>query len=291
MADKDYDNEGEYQYRDDLDQGEPVEAAEPVAELPAPAKKSLLKRLKNRKVLFVLGFVIVVVIVYNVLGSGRSASPNAMPVLPPAAIQAHAPVVPLAVLPIEEPKPAPKPIPEKRVVQSTIDRTELNVIANNIATAVKNSAAQQLQSFSADYNARLDGLQEENATLNKKLDDMNHHLAVLSTQLTTLQTQNSILRSNQARMASDEGYHFNASGAITTAAVSSTQAASATANTKPIYTVQAVIPGRAWLSTNDGSTLTVAVGDVVPGFGEVVSIDSMKGLVVTRSGQVISSGE
>jgi intracellular multiplication protein IcmG len=54
-----------------------------------------------------------------------------------------------------------------------------------------------------------------------------------------------------------------------------------------IYNVQAVIPGRAWLIGQNGSTLTVREGTKIAGYGIVKLIDPLQGRVVTSSGQVI----
>lgn len=56
------------------------------------------------------------------------------------------------------------------------------------------------------------------------------------------------------------------------------------------YFVQAVIPGRAWLHAADGTTITVAVGDEIPGYGKVASIDAYSGAVMTNSGRQINYG-
>lgn len=60
--------------------------------------------------------------------------------------------------------------------------------------------------------------------------------------------------------------------------------------TGPQYTVEAVVPQRAWLQTADGSTMTVMIGDDLPGLGAVVSIDPYSGNVTTASGTVIKYG-
>lgn len=60
--------------------------------------------------------------------------------------------------------------------------------------------------------------------------------------------------------------------------------------TGPQYTVEAVVPQRAWLQTADGSTITVMVGDDIPDLGAVVSIDPYSGNVTTASGTVIKYG-
>lgn len=59
---------------------------------------------------------------------------------------------------------------------------------------------------------------------------------------------------------------------------------------EPQYTVEAVVPQRAWLQTKDGSTITVMVHDDVPGLGSVVAIDPYSGNVTMTSGAVIKYG-
>jgi intracellular multiplication protein IcmG len=56
---------------------------------------------------------------------------------------------------------------------------------------------------------------------------------------------------------------------------------------KPVYYIQAIIPGRAWLKNTNGTTLTVSEGQIIPGKGEVRIIDPVQGKVVLSSGQII----
>lgn len=55
----------------------------------------------------------------------------------------------------------------------------------------------------------------------------------------------------------------------------------------PTYTLQAVVPGRAWIVRDDGMLFTVAVGDNVRGFGVVARIAPEEGAVYARTGAVI----
>lgn len=57
------------------------------------------------------------------------------------------------------------------------------------------------------------------------------------------------------------------------------------------YFVKAVIPGRAWLIAENGSTLTVRTGSVIPGYGVVTMVDVSQGRVLTNSGKVITFGQ
>lgn len=53
------------------------------------------------------------------------------------------------------------------------------------------------------------------------------------------------------------------------------------------YYLQAVIPGRAWLVAENGTTLTVREGSSLAGYGFIRSIDPKQGHVLTSSGKVI----
>ncbi|MGD9592643.1 MAG: hypothetical protein AB7V32_08995 [Candidatus Berkiella sp.] len=58
----------------------------------------------------------------------------------------------------------------------------------------------------------------------------------------------------------------------------------ADAFTNPSISVHAIIPGRAWLRTVDGKTITVTEGDSIGEYGKVLKIDAPNGLVITTSG-------
>lgn len=53
------------------------------------------------------------------------------------------------------------------------------------------------------------------------------------------------------------------------------------------YFIQAVIPGRAWLMSTKGATLTVSRGSAVPGYGDVRLINPKLGRIFTSSGRII----
>ncbi len=56
---------------------------------------------------------------------------------------------------------------------------------------------------------------------------------------------------------------------------------------KPIYYVRAIIPGRVWLNLQDGSTLTLGLGDKLTGYGVITAIDPNQGTITLSSGAVI----
>jgi hypothetical protein len=55
------------------------------------------------------------------------------------------------------------------------------------------------------------------------------------------------------------------------------------------YSVQAIIPGRAWLKSDSGDTVTVAEGDMLRGYGRVTKIDPYDGIVnIDTGGKVVT---
>lgn len=57
-----------------------------------------------------------------------------------------------------------------------------------------------------------------------------------------------------------------------------------------VYHVKALIPGRAWLESNRGTTTSVKVGDTLKNYGQITSINPNTGMVDTSSGRVIKYG-
>lgn len=54
------------------------------------------------------------------------------------------------------------------------------------------------------------------------------------------------------------------------------------------YIIRAMVPGRAWLQGSNGSSLSVAVGNEVPGHGTVTDIELNSGQVMMSDGSVFS---
>ncbi len=56
---------------------------------------------------------------------------------------------------------------------------------------------------------------------------------------------------------------------------------------KIAFTVQAIIPGRAWLKSDSGDTVTVAEGDALKGIGRITKIDPYDGIVQIDTGRKV----
>ena len=59
---------------------------------------------------------------------------------------------------------------------------------------------------------------------------------------------------------------------------------------KLVYSLRAVVSGRAWVVGSNGLSQTVSVGDPIPGYGVVESIDPERGVVTTSTGRNIKYG-
>ena len=57
-----------------------------------------------------------------------------------------------------------------------------------------------------------------------------------------------------------------------------------------VYEVKSVVPGRAWIQSSTGEFLSVGVGETLPGYGKVESINAATGSVRLSSGAVIEYG-
>ena len=72
-------------------------------------------------------------------------------------------------------------------------------------------------------------------------------------------------------------------------AVEATPQPAAATEPKIAYTVQAIIPGRAWLRSDAGDTVTVTEGDVIKDVGRITKIDPYDGIVQVNTGTKVVS--
>ncbi|EKD45863.1 MAG: IcmG [uncultured bacterium] len=56
------------------------------------------------------------------------------------------------------------------------------------------------------------------------------------------------------------------------------------------YHIRAIVPGRVWLESADGKSVTLRVGDNLEGYGAVRVISSRQGMVVMSNGSIIQYG-
>jgi len=119
----------------------------------------------------------------------------------------------------------------------------------------------ELQSQLQNFDSDLSDIKSTLADLNSRLVDMNEQTQLLRTQ------QEAFLQKQQ-----------KAETKLTERKKSAP---------KPIYYVRAIIPGRVWLTLQDGSTLTLGMGDKLAGYGIITAIDPNQGTITLSSGAII----
>lgn len=256
MADNDQFDD-EYHFAD-LDMDSPVsEETETSTETPMPTLDSNESNVR-RNSLIVIAAVIVFLIFYKFIGSFFSTTKQATddiaatPIIQPA----PAPVIQQPkVEPVTVAPPVPAVVPNQDIVQMNQKISSLELSQESLRNQV-NSVSSQL------------------GGINTNVNDLSEKIASLTQSLNTLMEKVD-RQSSEINMLMDRTRPKPAPKVVKERPA------------KPIYYIQAVIPGRAWLISPNGSTLTVRVGTLIQGYGVVSSIDAIQGRVMTSSGQVI----
>lgn len=165
----------------------------------------------------------------------------------------------------------PNSIFPNQINNQDVDAKIAEISANN------EKMASQLQ---ADYTQKISDLETQNKELQKQLEVLNTRVANSEAQLTQL-IQALIRQSQGNTNAPIEQPPASPTGPLTSSSAINMGAA---IQQKLSYNVQAIIPGRAWLKSDNGETLTVAEGDVIRDLGRVMKIDPYDGVVEINTG-------
>jgi hypothetical protein len=166
--------------------------------------------------------------------------------------------------------PPPSPaVPDKAVV----DRLSALEDSNNKLIGQLNAEyAHKLAEFETQDKV----LQDQVRALNAKVSGMEAQMNQL---LQTLNKQNAPRPTDNATAITPPSEGNN-----TAPVILPSSSASPTSSSKSNYSVQAIIPGRAWLRTDAGETVTVAEGDLLKGLGRVTKIDPYDGTIQIDTG-------
>ena len=265
---KKYDGSEESEYHfsdDDVSYEVETEAAKPAAE--TQPKLSLGERLSQsrRSIIGVVIFLVLVFIVYKMVmpsstppstnitsvpattAQQNSTATQTVPMVQPGSSFAN--TQPGAIIPVQGPAQNQPPA----------------FVAPAQPVGISLETQQKLDQMQADYTQKVNDLTAQNQTLQGQVQG-------LTTRLSTMEAELNQLIKVLTRQA--------AQGAT----ADMTAAVQAQASAQAVYSVQAIIPGRAWLRSDTGETLTVAEGDMVPSVGRVTKIDPYNGVVVLNTG-------
>ena len=133
-----------------------------------------------------------------------------------------------------------------------------------------------LQSGATQSSSQITNIENQINTLTSTVNSIQSNVAAVTTQLQAIASS---LQQQQAQLAS-----------LLVKAKPPKQSIAKPkqpAVTPVAYSIQAMVPGRAWLIGADGGTITVAVGDYLVGYGKVISINPLRGTVSTSNGAII----
>lgn len=139
----------------------------------------------------------------------------------------------------------------------------------------------------AQWQQSLSTLQQDSQANNQQIADLKSQLASMNEQLQAANDNNQQLKQamvmllQQLRDVTDQLAKKSASPATTNVA-------------KPapavVYAIRAMVDGRAWIQGSNGLTQSVTVGDPIPDYGNVTSIQAAQGVIMTTSGKEIRLG-
>lgn len=253
MADQSYrpnTEENEYQYQEEQEGGD-FKYSE---DLPAKKRKINLKP------------IIIVVVILLAIFAGYKLLTHKRHVTPDTADELAAELAPT------------KEIPASAVVNrsvTTISPSEAsNALQANAGQQVVPAVdVQKLQTLQEQTQDSINSLEKQQFQTQAGVMAMQQSIDQMTQQMQSVTQSLQVLNDDyQARLTKERQ-----------AIVAKQQAQALLRKTKQ-YFVNAVIPGRAWLKGADGTILTVVVGDNIPGYGKVLSINSYSGQVVTEKG-------
>jgi len=227
----------------------------------------------KKKIFLVIGAIIAVFCLYKLVDV-FSASP--------AKPKTVVPVVAQKAAPAAEPKPAqPVTEPQAAAAAEPVAPAPANSLQDKVGTL------ERVVSKVSESNANL---QYQMAGVAMSIADIQNNLSNLSQQISDLskakekppespktEEKKAAPTTKKAKTKSKAKQHIAAVG----------KKANVIQSSKVSYYIKAMIQGRAWLMTSEGSSTTVAVGDNLPGYGNISIIDVDNGQVVTSSGTVI----
>jgi len=133
-------------------------------------------------------------------------------------------------------------------------------------------------------------MQNSISALNSQVNQLSNQLNSLSNNYQSL-TQDISAMQNKLNLAIQAIEELSASQKSKKQIMPTTHHYSKVRRASPIhyeqYFIQAIIPGRAWLISSNGQTLTVTVGSRVPGYGTIKKILPLEGRVILSSGRIL----
>lgn len=170
----------------------------------------------------------------------------------------------------------PQMIPVQPPVASVANQQPMNISTAGLPP----ESAKQINDLQNEYVQRLNDFTAQNKNIGDEVQLLNSRVASLEAQINQLSQQ----LTQKARLEPLREEHI---GPSIRQQPPSGEIAAAPPHIS--YSVQAIIPGRAWLRAENGETLTVTEGDLVRGLGRITKIDPYDGVVEINTGTKVVS--
>lgn len=141
------------------------------------------------------------------------------------------------------------------------------------------SGLSQLEQQVSNQDTSLKSMQSQVSDLQTTLSQLNTSLTALNARLDTIQKQMADLQKPKQVVVVQKPVR-----------VRPTRVIYRPAPRMPDFYIKAIIPGRAWLRSENGATITVSRGSWLPGYGRITRVAVQQGVVFTSSGRVIRYG-
>jgi len=265
MAHEPYDEDTEYKLNDEDEMSHEAQTKGPSVP-PQPPKVS-----KKNIIIFIIIVILAVLIIYKMFsflfGGTKPAAPQVAPevgISAPAATEVATPP-PTTLLPAAPAKEEVTQPPAEAAVQPSASfEGQMTAIRQENEKLIAKLEQQALQN-----QTRIGSLEQKITDLKEGVGDLHQGIQDLTTQVKhnqELQKALSVYKARSQKRKEQTIRHIKR------------------------YFVRAVIPGRAWLYGADGTSMTVTVGNSIPGYGRITAIDPYSGAVATSSGVKLRYG-
>ncbi len=189
---------------------------------------------------------------------------------------------PLAVKTTEKISPIPTARPK-------VTQMVAPVVQPKVETVTRVEDTSKIALNQAVVQGKLNDLEKNQASLQTQVSDLSAQMASMNTNVTNMMSNFKILNDQLAQLAVTLQNQAKAAPVLTPRKTHPQARWDGHASTQRSvqYSLQAVIPGRAWLISSAGDTLTVREGTRIARYGVVRYIDAKRGRVLTSSGQMI----
>ncbi len=270
------DEEEEYHFSDDQMNFDVDESPKASAENgnAAPPKESILAKLSNinprrRAIIGGVIFIVLMALVYKMLSPSKSPTADVLSEIKtaPAVTPVTRPAEPVVVK--QETPPPPKVVEQQQPAMATVVAPTPPPGAEDIKkiderlTALEQQTSAMMNLLQTEYAQKISDYEMQENMMRGKMDEISKKMNRIESNLQQI-----------SQAAREEP-------AVT---VTHSSGVANRGEPKINYTVQAIIPGRAWLKSESGDTVTVAEGDILRNYGRITKIDPYDGIVEIDTG-------